>query len=54
MAFGRAYIANPDLVERLRLGADLNAIDPATMYGTGGIETRGYTDYPTLETASAS
>jgi 2,4-dienoyl-CoA reductase-like NADH-dependent reductase (Old Yellow Enzyme family) len=54
VAFGRAYIANPDLVERLRLGAELNAVDPATMYGTGGIETRGYTDYPTLETASAS
>jgi len=51
VAFGRAYIANPDLVERLRLRTALNAPDPATMYDTGGIGARGYTDYPTLETA---
>lgn len=46
VAFGRAFLANPDLVERFRQGAPLNAPDEATFYG-GGDE--GYTDYPTLE-----
>ena len=46
VAFGRAYIANPDLVERLRLDAPLNAVDAATLYGGGA---KGYTDYPTLD-----
>jgi N-ethylmaleimide reductase len=46
IAFGRLFIANPDLVERLRRGAPLNALDQATLYG-GGAE--GYIDYPTLE-----
>ncbi len=45
VAFGRAAIANPDLVRRLREGAPLNAPVPATFYG-GGAE--GYTDYPAL------
>lgn len=45
IAFGRKFIANPDLPLRLRLGAPLNADDPATYYG-GGV--KGYTDYPTL------
>ena len=45
-AFGRPYIANPDLVERFRRQAPLNEPDPATFYG-GGAE--GYTDYPSLE-----
>ena len=45
IAFGRAFIANPDLVERLRRGAPLNVPDRDTFF-TGG-ET-GYTDYPTL------
>ncbi|QNH11557.1 alkene reductase [Xanthomonas sp. SI] len=50
-AFGRAFIGNPDLVERLRAGAPLAAPDPATLYGGGA---KGYTDYPTLaESASA-
>lgn len=53
VAFGRAYIANPDLVERLRQGAALNAMDPTTLYGGGDAPARGYTDYPTLETAQA-
>ncbi|RJS45146.1 N-ethylmaleimide reductase [Nocardioides cavernaquae] len=44
-AFGRAFIANPDLPERLRTGADLNEPDLATFYGGGA---RGYTDYPAL------
>lgn len=44
-AFGRPYIANPDLVERLRTNAPLNEQRPALFYG-GGAE--GYTDYPAL------
>ncbi|NWN92880.1 alkene reductase [Marinobacter adhaerens] len=46
VAIGRSYIANPDLVERFRLGAELNEPDPATFYG--GRE-EGYTDYPFLD-----
>jgi N-ethylmaleimide reductase len=45
IAFGRLYIANPDLVERLHAGAPLNAPDRATFFG-GGAE--GYTDYPIM------
>ena len=45
VAFGQPYIANPDLVERLRSNAQLNKPDQATFYG-GGAE--GYTDYPAL------
>jgi N-ethylmaleimide reductase len=46
VAFGRPYIANPDLVERLRSNAPLNTPDPATMYGGGD---GGYIDYPALD-----
>ncbi len=46
VAFGRLYIANPDLVERLRDDAPLAVGDVATYYG--GTE-KGYTDYPVLE-----
>jgi len=45
VAFGRLYIANPDLVERIARGAALNAPDPATFYTPG---PQGYTDYPAL------
>jgi N-ethylmaleimide reductase len=45
VAFGRLFIANPDLPERFRLHASLNALDEATLYG--GAE-KGYTDYPVL------
>lgn len=45
VAFGRAYIANPDLVERFAANAPLNVPDTATFYQ--GRET-GYIDYPTL------
>ena len=44
-AFGRPYIGNPDLVERLKQGGPFAESDKATWYG-GGAE--GYTDYPTL------
>ena len=50
IAFGRKYIANPDLVERLRQGAPLNQDDPKTWYSKG---REGYTDYPALETQDA-
>ncbi|MGG7567291.1 alkene reductase [Rhodovulum sp. DZ06] len=49
VAFGRSYISNPDLVERLKADAPLNKANSATFYG-GGAE--GYIDYPALETAS--
>lgn len=45
IAFGRKFLANPDLQDRFRRRAPLNADDPSTYYG-GGI--RGYVDYPTL------
>ena len=45
VAFGRPFIANPDLVRRLREDAPMNTPDQATFYG-GGI--KGYTDYPAL------
>jgi 2,4-dienoyl-CoA reductase-like NADH-dependent reductase (Old Yellow Enzyme family) len=43
ISFGRAYIANPDLPERLRNGWELNNYDRPTFYTT---EPAGYTDYP--------
>jgi N-ethylmaleimide reductase len=46
VAYGRPFLANPDLPRRLALGAALNDPNPATFYG-GGAE--GYTDYPTLD-----
>ena len=45
VAFGRPFIANPDLVQRLRADAPLNAADRTTFYGGG---EKGYTDYPAL------
>jgi N-ethylmaleimide reductase len=48
ISFGRLYIANPDLVERLRIGARLNVPDRATFFGGGAA---GYTDYPVLTPA---
>jgi N-ethylmaleimide reductase len=45
IAFGKAFISNPDLVERLKKGAALNEWDKDTFYGGGA---KGYTDYPTL------
>ncbi|WP_144640899.1 alkene reductase [Bordetella genomosp. 13] len=45
VAFGRPFIANPDLVRRLRENAPLNEGDRNTYYGGG---EHGYTDYPTL------
>ncbi len=49
IAFGKPFLANPDLAERLKNGAALNPIDPATLYTPGA---KGYTDYPTLAAAT--
>ncbi len=45
VAFGRPYIANPDLVERLATGAPLAEVDWKTVYASG---PRGYSDYPAI------
>lgn len=46
VSFGKRFLANPDLPERLRLDAPLNDADKATFYGGG---SKGYTDYPHLD-----
>lgn len=46
ISFGRPFLANPDLVERLRRGAPLNRDRIETYYSQGA---QGYTDYPTLQ-----
>ncbi|HEX7824091.1 MAG TPA: alkene reductase, partial [Mycobacterium sp.] len=46
-AVGRAFLANPDLIDRLILGAELNTPDQTTFYAPGPV---GYVDYPTLAT----
>jgi N-ethylmaleimide reductase len=43
VAFGKSFISNPDLVERIRLGASLAEPDYSTFYTPG---PKGYTDYP--------
>jgi N-ethylmaleimide reductase len=50
IAFGRDYIANPDLVERIRLDAPLNEQRPEGFYGSSPV---GYTDYPFLKPGTA-
>ncbi|OGT70808.1 MAG: alkene reductase [Gammaproteobacteria bacterium RIFCSPLOWO2_02_FULL_57_10] len=45
VAFGKDYISNPDLLERLKQDAPLNPWDKMTFYGAG---PKGYTDYPAL------
>lgn len=51
IAFGTSYIANPDLVERMRSGWPLAPSDPSTFYGVIG--AKGYTDYPPFDAAAA-
>jgi N-ethylmaleimide reductase len=47
VSFGRLFMANPDLVRRLKENAELNPLmDPVTFYGGG---SHGYTDYPMLD-----
>jgi N-ethylmaleimide reductase len=50
VAFGRSFIANPDLPRRLMLNAPLNPYHRPTFYGGGAV---GYTDYPALDAAAA-
>ena len=50
VAFGRAWLANPDLIERMKAGLPLNAPDASTFYTPGA---KGYTDYPQAEAATA-
>jgi len=50
VAFGRLYIANPDLPERIKAGTELNPYNRATFYG--GVE-KGYTDYPFMNEKAA-
>ncbi len=45
VVFGSKYVSNPDLVERLRIGAALNPMNPPTLYTPGPV---GYVDYPVL------
>jgi N-ethylmaleimide reductase len=45
VAFGKSFIANPDLVDRLRHDSPLNAPDKTTFFGGGA---HGYIDYPAL------
>jgi 2,4-dienoyl-CoA reductase-like NADH-dependent reductase (Old Yellow Enzyme family) len=47
VAFGTAFLANPDLPERFGQGAPLNEPDPSSFYSPG---PAGYTDYPALNT----
>ncbi|WEK08295.1 MAG: alkene reductase [Candidatus Pseudomonas colombiensis] len=46
IAFGRPFISNPDLVERMQNGWPIAEGDRATFYGVNGSPTKGYTDYP--------
>jgi N-ethylmaleimide reductase len=50
VAFGTAFLANPDLPERIQAGAELNPPDPGSFYTPGA---KGYTDYPTMSAAMA-
>ena len=50
VAFGVPFLANPDLVGRLKTGAGYNTPDPTTFYGVG---PTGYTDYPALDQVGA-
>jgi N-ethylmaleimide reductase len=48
VAFGKGFIANPDLTRRLRQGGPFNPPDRSTFYGAGQNPEKGYTDYPAL------
>lgn len=50
IAFGKPFISNPDLVERLKRGGPFNKLDRDTLYGG---DARGYIDYPTLDKSAA-
>jgi len=46
VSFGRMFLANPDLPERMLRNASLNTGNPSTFYGG---DAQGYTDYPFLD-----
>lgn len=52
VALGRPFLANPDLVRRLRLGAPLNPVRDRYLMYVGGAD--GYTDYPALDAQAPS
>ncbi|WP_088958779.1 alkene reductase [Variovorax sp. HW608] len=52
VAFGKDYIANPDLVHRFKIGAPLNPVVAETIYDLPASGARGYTDYPSLGVSS--
>ena len=54
IAFGRLWIANPDLPERFALGAELNADCPRELWVTPGLGRKGYTDLPLLGEGEAA
>lgn len=45
VSFGKAFLANPDLPHRLKIGAALNVPEPGSFYGG---DEKGYVDYPAL------
>jgi N-ethylmaleimide reductase len=49
VAFGRSFLANPDLPHRLAIGASLNEANPETFYTPGPV---GYIDYPAVTTVA--
>lgn len=51
VAFGRPFVSNPDLPERLRTGAPIADLDAATLYTPGAV---GFTDYPRLDAVEAA
>ena len=51
MAFGKLFIADPDLPKRFALRAPLNTPDPTTFYGSG---PHGYIDYPALDNSAGT
>ena len=50
ISFGRPFLANPDLIDRLKTGAPVNQPEMAVFYSQGA---EGYTDFPTLEEEAA-
>jgi len=54
VAYGRSFIANPDLVERIRNGIPFNPYDRNTFYVLGPKAVKGYTDYPFAEENQSS
>ena len=48
---GKWGLANPDFVERLKAGAELNELDPSTLFSPGA---KGYIDYPTLKSTESA